>query len=636
MGVAGREGGKGASAESATIIVRVWVCWSCQFRNWPSRLNCRVCGAARQGTENRMEDRWTASRIPPGCVADAMPNGIGRMGVAGRRGPGPSGGGGGVGHQPQPTIRRVPGLGPMPTGRKVLPMSASGLPGGGGRTAPAGEGQPQRRQGGVAGKGDNGTGVGRSGKGGAMGIDEARERTKQDEASDADDASTTWAKVVRGPRGRRSVVHEGSGTGDKGERAGGGQAPGDEDTSEAEDDLPPQRVFVAPGEPRESILRKAEAAAARAKRAKERGAKGEKVRQAEAAAEEWAKRLREAGGASPTTLLFQIRGEEKKKQSSVRAIERLERRISEEEEEILKKRAEIQKLHRAVERHASRLEASERRLAYLAAQKHGESIALDKVSQLRAAAALLASQRVEAYSPILEHLAEFLPQELHEMEEGDTTGSPSASGGSGTEEEMDVDGPSREIDWQHYEGRYAEQLRGAREELRAAKAVMLEAAEAARESKKDTGKRPLGSDEPKEGDREGDIGMVPALTPEQAEDFHRNRVRAAANEYRHLQAMAAKELVECGTGGAQRPQPQPQESKGADSSTPGRGSGEAEVRHSDRGEGGSRGRIQCIDQWRTAEERDAELGRGRERGRPRGRSAQPRGGRDRGGMGCGR
>ncbi len=426
------------------------------------------------------------------------------------------------------------------------------------------------------------------------------------------------------------VPEEAAGSGSNEGGTEGEQRPEDEGFRSAEEDLPPQRVFVVPGEPREAILRKSEAAAARAKRAKERGAKDEKVRQAEAEAEEWAKRLREAGGASPTTLLFQIRGEEKKKQNSIKAIEQLEKRILEEEDEILKKRLGIQKLQRAVERHGGRLEASERRLAYLTAQKHAESIELGKISQLRAAAALLASQRDEAYSPILEHLASILPQEMHEMEEGDTSGSPSASGDSGTEEEMDEEGPSRQIDWRQYSGKYAVQLQSARAELRAAQKGMLEAVEAARGGIRETNKRSLGGDEPKEGDREGDVGMVPTLTPEQAEDLHRSRVRAAAKEYRHLQAMAARELVGCDQGDARQQGQRPGEARGGDSMAPSGADAATATRQHGRAEENARAQAQCINQWRTAEERDAERGRGGERGdRQRGRSVQPRSGRGR-------
>ncbi len=210
---------------------------------------------------------------------------------------------------------------------------------------PAGERPPSRQLHGKAesqGEGKRGGGNEGDGKGSSGGrVGEAGT------SSTSGDEETTWAKVVRGPKGKRQVVpEESTGKGSK----GSDRRPEEEGADDAEEDLPPQRTFVTPGESREAILRKSEAAAARARRAKERGAKDEKIRQAEAAAQEWAKRLRESGGASPTTLLFQIRGEEKKKQNSIKAIEQVERQIAEEEEEIQRRRLEIQRLHRAAER----------------------------------------------------------------------------------------------------------------------------------------------------------------------------------------------------------------------------------------------------------------------------------------------
>ncbi len=501
-----REGGGGGTAAAATVLVRTWTCWTCSFRNWPSRVGCRVCGGPRRGTERRQEEVWVASRIPPGCLVDAVAPSGGRGIPAVHRGQG-AGGDRGFVERP-PSSRRVPGLAPPPTGRRVLPSSSSGLPGAGGRTTPAGERQPQHLQ-----QNSGGTGRGKEAGDGNEGVAGANAGTGTgtgDGTGTETDGRTTmsWAKVVRGQKGKRVVVPEGRmEDGDEDQGRDEGEERGVEGGESSEDGLPPLRTFVPPSEPREAILRRAEAAAARARRAKEVGAKEEKVRRTQAQAELMAKRLRDAGGASATTLLFQIKGEErKKKEQSAKAIEQLQRKIADEEEEILNRRVAIQKLHRAVERHEGRLEASERRLAYLAAQKHAESIPLGDVAQLRAAAARLAARKEDDMSIILDYLAKLIPPECHELDEGDTSGAEEEEQGSATEEEMDEDGASRHIDWADYGGAYAQPLRAAKDELSQAQRAMLEAVDAARRAAKGANRRPLGEDGPRGEDAGGGRG----------------------------------------------------------------------------------------------------------------------------------
>ncbi len=287
--------------------------------------------------------------------------------------------------------------------------------------------------------------------------------------ADSEGATNTWARVVRGNKGKRGVVPEeqadGAGEG-AGREEGDERRDGDEEDGSSEDGLPPLRVFVPPSEPREAILRRAEAAAARARRAEQLGAREEKVRRTKAEADLLARRLREAGGASATTLLFQIKGEERKKEQSTKAIEQLQKQIMDGEEEILNKRLSIQRLHRAVERHESRRDASERRLAYLAAQKHSESMPLVDVTELRVAASRLAAKKEEGMAPILDLLAKLIPPQCHDLDEGDASDTEEGGRDSATEEEMDEDGASKHVNWADYEGKYAQQLREAREELK--------------------------------------------------------------------------------------------------------------------------------------------------------------------------
>ncbi len=484
----------------------------------------------------------------------------------------------------------------------------------------------------------------------------AGENGETNPGCDLEGTGNTWARVVRGGKGKRGVALEG-------QPAGGGEGVGNEEADEhmdgneedgaSEDGLPPVRVFVPPSEPREAILRKAEAAAARARRAEQQGAKEEKVRRTKAEAELMARKLREAGGASATTLLFQIKAEERKKEQSSKAIEQLQKQILDEEEEILNKRLAIQKLQKAVERHEGRREASERRLAYLAAQKHSESMPLVDVTEIRGAASRLAASGLEGMAPLLDLCARLAPPQCHDLGEGDTSGTEDGSRGSTTEEEMDEDGASKHINWADYEGGYAQQLREAKEELEQKRRVMLAAVEAARREKGGATKRPLGGDGPREEDGEGDIEMVPSLTPAQVEEFHKSAIRAVAQRFRHLQTLAAKEMAGGAGGGGARPQQQRRQggpSEEASAATQpqmqprAQGAAAEAGEQRERGErpaarplqraassGTTRPAAHCVSQWQTAEDRDAERGRWRSGGSGvRGRSSAPRGGAERG------
>ncbi len=420
------------------------------------------------------------------------------------------------------------------------------------------------------------------------------------------------------------------------------------DGVDSDDGLPPRRVFVPPAQPREVIQRRAEAAAAKLRRAKEKGANVERLRRVEAEAEDLARKLRDAGGPTPTSLLFQIKGEEKRKVQAARAIEQLQKRIADEEEEIVQKRAAIDKLHKAVERHEERLQTAERRLVYLTTQKLSENIPLGGVAELRASFLALAAGKDQKWAPILALVAAVVPPEVHYMEDGETSDARTEGDGGGggdeevTEEEMDEDGPSRNVDWDNLDGQYVQRVHEAREELQRVQREMHAAVEGAAAAQRESNKRPLGGDGPKELDEAGDIAMVPSLTPAQVEDSFRGRVREAADRYRHAQQLAAKEVVRCGGEGRSAQQQQQEPAAGCQRSVPngeqGTGSRAAADAEAMRGprqraasSGGGRPAAACIARWQTDEEREEERGRWRAGGKgARGRSPpRQEGGRER-------
>ncbi len=141
--------------------------------------------------------------------------------------------------------------------------------------------------------------------------------------------------------------------------------------------------------------------------------------------------------------------------------------------------------------------------------------------------------------------------------------------------------------------------------------------------------------------------MVPNLTPSQVEDFHKDRIRAAADKFRHLRTLAAKEMDGVEEGARQQlPQQRPpgdsptgaevagqQQQRGREvGNGVGGGQGEAATGGAARGppqraaaSEGLRPEVQCIGRWQSAEERDMERGRWRAGGSgARGRSTAPR------------
>ncbi len=148
--------------------------------------------------------------------------------------------------------------------------------------------------------------------------------------------------------------------------------------------------------------------------------------------------------------------------------------------------------------------------------------------------------------------------------------------------------------------------------------------------------------------RGGDVEMVPGLTPSQVEDLHKDRIRAAADKFRHLRTLAAKEMEGVEEGARQElPQQRPpedsptgakaagqQQQRGGGGEAGGGGQREAATGGAARGppqreaaSEGLRPQAQCIGRWQSAEERDMERGRWRAGGSgARGRSTVPRAG----------
>ncbi len=206
---------------------------------------------------------------------------------------------------------------------------------------------------------------------------------------------------------------------------------------------------------------------------------------------------------------------------------------------------------------------------------------------------------------------------------------------------MDEDGPSRSIDWASFDGVYSQRLREARDDLRRIQSDMLASVDAAGGAKREGNKRPLGGDGPKDGDLAGDVGMVPNLTPAQVEDSFRGRIKEAADRYRHLQQLAAREVIGCAD--EKQELRQQQDTRGSPSGAA--GASQRAARETERASGrsgaaaesgrrplqraassgGARPAAHCISQWQTDEEREVERGRWRAGGKgARGRSVRPR------------
>ena len=133
--------------------------------------------------------------------------------------------------------------------------------------------------------------------------------------------------------------------------------------------LPPERKFVRPPMPRDSLAQKLQSEEARAKSLREQGAPERRIQRAEGRKKEVEDQLKEAGGRSYQSLGYQIRREEDYKKKAQAAIGKAEERIQERQLQIQQLQEQIGKEQELQQRHQQRQDVAVQRLAWLAMQK---------------------------------------------------------------------------------------------------------------------------------------------------------------------------------------------------------------------------------------------------------------------------
>ncbi len=505
--MAGMGGGMGKGlgrADGQRTLLRTWRCRDreCGGWSWPCRGSCHRCGAPKPPNPTRREDWWITARIPPWAGEEAP---AGNMAAGGRR----------VDVQPR---SRVPG---MP------------IKGGGGAKS--------------TGKGWGGSEGGRPVVSrlhapGAADHGAARPGAGSDDDANAtdDEGGGTWATVVRkGRRGKKRDGGEGKGGG--GHDSGGGQRA---EQAQATIDLPPERIFEPPAEPRQALARKFQAQSDKVERLQASGARAERVQRASDEKDRLEHELRVAGGATEKSLSYSLKAEDERIEKTSGQLDRARDHRQEKVAAIERLQNEIVAVDQLIERIEARRNASIKRREFLAKQKLSESATSDTVAILRQVSAVLSGHdpAQAAAQVLLQNFIDSMlpPTAEFDMVDGDTASEDSnvASDSSPTVPEEGDDAEMVGQGGERGESRLAE----ARRELARLEAERDEALGRARAWRARCGKRDANGEELRPHDADGDEEMVPPLMPDQVNVVYKDRLEAAAREVRRLARVAdAKE-----------------------------------------------------------------------------------------------
>ena len=343
-------------------------------------------------------------------------------------------------------------------------------------------------------------------------------------------------KGAGGQARRPKAENEGKPSGGKGE---GAASRANKDGKTEETQLPPERKFVLPALPRETLAQKLQSEEARAISLREHGAAEKKIQKAEGRKKEVEDQLKEAGGKSYQSLGYQIRREEEYKKKAQAAIGRAEERIRERQLQIHQLQEQIEQEQELQQRHQQRHDVAEQRLAWLAMQKARESMPDAYVERLRAAKGALAAIRGEELAPVREFLAMLVPPPHDfDMAEDDTS-----SSSDSTAFWMDQEGREERGDMEEYEEAAQAEVRGARERLEALQQQYQEALENALQKKPKAPKRTAGGEETKQEDEGMDEEQIETLGPEQTVDLYRQKLKEERKRVDSIEEAAKKERI---------------------------------------------------------------------------------------------
>ena len=435
-----------------------------------------------------VEELWNRSLVPTDCLA-------------GNARAGGDGGCIGTGSGPKGSGKVGTGKAAQPTGRSVLPSGrGEGREGGG-------LGDPRRSSPGVL---DGGKGGKRKGSALETAASGSARAGGRDGKGGVREKGVSEGARVEGKKGK----------GEGGE--GGGVM------------LPPEREFVRPAKTRESLVREVEAIEHRMAATAARDGSAGAVAQLQKEKEDLEKSMRVAGGKTKRTLLFGIKNEEELQERSDRAIERCRARIREREEQIKEIQEGIRQDTILLERHKQRGQVAAQRLAFLTVQKVGESLLVDFIEKVRVAATVIKGSNDDRLQPLEDFLEAMLPstQSFHIGEDdGNSTVAGMDAGGRQDEEDIDLFDEERRQEIVVARARLAEEQRRLEQAIDGA-------------FKNKQCKRRCGEDQSKEArDEEMLEEDVAALTPEQAADLFRQRIKEAEAHLHQVERFGRKEII---------------------------------------------------------------------------------------------
>ncbi len=503
-----REGqGQRSRADGEKKLLRTWRCEgpACSHWNWPCRKRCHRCGTDRPPSPQRRDDWWLAAMLPPWASDEAkvLPRGVdgADQSVAGKRDSGLA--------QATDAAR---GAGP----RASAVLSRGGGDGGSRRSQQQQQQQRQHQQ-------------QQQAPGGREPPPPHHERDQM-AADDVGDGGETWSMVV-GRKGRRIAAAKKDGPAARAASAGDTAAGQEEDKQASASlsaplprDLPPIRLLDLPVLPRQTLVRRHQAAAEKVEKMQEQGVKPARLQKAVEAKARLEQSVRAAGGHTAQALSFSIKGEDDKIEKAERALQKAKQEKAERVELIAYQTAQLEEDDVLIARLDQRLQAARTRREHLSRQKWAESVSDDTVNHIRAVAAGLtpgdpAHGLVKQLLELMAPLSEVdLAVDDTESEEGQRE-EVSGLGGEGRGR-VDSDVTMPEGDMQSdIDTRLAEdeaalaQAEEAYAALRAQRQAAIDAAEGAGGLKC---KRALGADGPKGQDAQDDHEMVRPLTVAQA------------------------------------------------------------------------------------------------------------------------
>ncbi len=294
--------------------------------------------------------------------------------------------------------------------------------------------------------------------------------------------------------------------------------------------------------PRKWIQKLYESAAAKVDRAKERGGDPGKLQRAESRRQQYDAWLKQTGRADDTSSLFKIKGEKEKLAKAEKAIVRVQSLVTQAEEEIQKLQDKIVDLRAQEKRHCERRDDFKRKITYLSAQVHIETLPESKEQEIQAAKAKMEQSGEPAYQVIIDMLSVMVPPsrdaDVFDMAADDTSsdttvidmGDPGDDGnpaGDGHGAALMADQALLHIDVERAQHCLNMHL------LARARAVdNAKAAERKKRHRDDAGEEPQDSDE--------DVHM--ALTITQVEAIYEQRIIDAREQVQRLESMLDEKI----------------------------------------------------------------------------------------------